>query len=59
MEKSRDFQIFPATTLFHCRAVAPAWSGNDQLCLESAAPTVVKQVHLNSLDVEGTVFQTF
>ena len=26
---------------------------------ESAAPTRVKQVHVNSLDVEGTVFQTF
>ena len=49
----------PATTLSHCRAVASAWSGNDQLCLESAAPTGVKRVHVNSLDVEGTVFQTF
>ena len=33
----------PATTLSHCRAVASAWSGNDQLCLESASPTGVKQ----------------
>ena len=49
----------PATTLSYCRAVASAWSGNDQLCLESAAPTGVKRVPVNSIDVEGTVFQTF
>ena len=36
-------------------AVTSAWSGNDQLCLESAAPTGVKRVHVNSLDVEGMV----
>ena len=46
-------------TLSHCRAVASAWSGNDQLCLESTAPTGVKRVHVNSFYVEGTVFQTF
>ena len=40
MKLPRDF---PATTLSHCRAVTSAWSGNDQLCLESAAPTGVKQ----------------
>ena len=48
------------TTLSHERyyfAVASTWSGNDQLCLESAALTGVKRVHVNSLDVEGTVFQ--
>ena len=48
-----------ATTLSHCRAVASAWSGNDQLCLKSAAPTGVKWVHVNSIDVEGAVFQAF
>ena len=41
------------------RDVASAWSGNDQLCLKSAASTGVKRVHVNSIDVEGTVFQTF
>ena len=45
-----------AEVLFRCRF---SWSGNDQLHLESAAPTGVKRVHVNSLDVEGTVFQTF
>ena len=40
-------------------SVASTWSGNDQLCLESAASTGVKRVYVNSLDVEGTVFQTF
>ena len=35
------------------------WSGNDQLCFESAFPIGVNRVLLNSLDVEGTVFQTF
>ena len=38
---------------------ASAWSGKDQLCLESTAPTGVKRVHIDSLDVESAVFQTF
>ena len=37
-------------------SVASAWSGNDQLCLESAASTGVKRVHVNSLDVLQATF---
>ena len=33
--------------------------GNDQLCLKSAAPTGVKRVHVDSLDVVRMVFQIF
>ena len=58
-ERHYETGDFPATTLSHFRAVASAWSGNDQLWLESAAPAGVKWIHVNNLDVEGTVFQTF
>ena len=40
----------------------PSWPSiisYPELCLKSAAPTGVKRVHINSVDVEGMVFQTF